>query len=132
MKPIAAAGAGLATIALVVYTIAFIFECRRKKADNAVTVLFSTGFAIDVIATILMIAGSTKGLLTLHGVLGYSALVMMCSETVLLWAWRSKRGYASSLPRTIDLWTRASYGWWISVYIAGGLLVALHANPVLF
>lgn len=132
MKPIAAAGAGLATIALIVYTIAFIFECRRKKADIAVTLLFSAGFGIDLTATLLMIMGSTKGMLTLHGALGYSALGMMCAQTVLLWVWRLKKGTAPALPRTLDLLTRAAWGWWLIVYIAGGLLVALRINPVLF
>lgn len=76
----------------------------------------------DITATVFMIIGSGK-LLSLHGLLGYSALAAMVTDTVLAWRHRATSGDGPT-PRWLHLYTRLAYGWWVVAFISGGLLVA--------
>ncbi len=72
-----------------------------------------------------MIIGSSKGMLTLHGFIGYSSLLGMLTDTVLLWRHNLTEGPGKIVSRRLQLFSGIAYTWWIIAFITGGLLVAI-------
>ena len=117
-------GSFIVTIALVFYSIGFSKESRGKLVTAKVLQFYSIGVCLDIMATILMIIGSTKGMITPHGLIGYSSLSGMLADTVLLWRHNLKEGPESEVNRSLHIYSRVAFTWWIIAYITGGLLVA--------
>jgi len=72
-----------------------------------------------------MILGSTKGAFTLHGFIGYSSLIAMFIDAVLIWKQKSQNGLNANVPKALHIYSRYAYIWWVIAFITGGLLVAL-------
>jgi uncharacterized repeat protein (TIGR03987 family) len=109
------------TCALVFYSIGVVSEQRRNRISKQVLAFLTAGVLFDIASTTLMIIGSSKIPLTVHGVIGYSALTVMLIDTVLIWRWRLKKG-SLEVPRGLNLYTRLAYGWWVIAYIAGAVI----------
>jgi hypothetical protein len=125
MNPLAKTGAIIVVCALASYSAAVLIEQRRRLVTAAVLFFFTLGVMLDVTATAFMIAGSSKGPFTLHGLLGYSSLAAMVVDAVLVWRFRLNHRQDAPVPRCLHLYTRAAYLWWIAAFITGGLLVAM-------
>ncbi len=110
-------------LALIAYSIAIVTEQRRHLATNTVVIFFSLGIILDITATAFMIAGSTNTPFTLHGLLGYSALLGMLIDTGLIWRHRLKSGKTARVPDRVHLYSLYAYIWWILAFITGGALV---------
>ncbi len=123
MKPILMAGMLIVNLALLFYSIGIISEQRNKIISKKVLLFITLGVIFDIIATSLMIAGSSKGPFTLHGFLGYSSLLGMLTDAFLIWRLKSQNGIGASVPKSIHLFSRYAYIWWVLAYITGGLLV---------
>jgi len=85
MNPLVRIGTTIVIFALASYSIAIITEQRKKILRQRILVFLTLGVALDITATIFMILGSSKGGFTLHGILGYSALIGMFIDAVLIW-----------------------------------------------
>ena len=85
MKIYAMIGSFVVIFALVFYSIGFVKEQRRKLITSLVLLFYTLGVLFDISATTLMILGSTKGLLTFHGFIGYSVLLLMLIDTIFIW-----------------------------------------------
>jgi hypothetical protein len=72
-----------------------------------------------------MILGSSKGFLTLHGVIGYSSLLAMFIDAVLIWRLKLKNGTGADVPKGLHTYSRYAYIWWVLAFITGALLVAI-------
>jgi hypothetical protein len=81
--------------------------------------------ALDITATVLMILGSSKGGFTLHGIIGYSSLLGMFTDVVLIWRLKITNGSYSMIPEKLNIYSRYAYFWWVIAFITGGLLVIL-------
>ena len=125
MKTISLIGSMVVTIALVFYSIGYTKERRKRVVSSGVLLFYTIGVTLDITATILMIIGSSKGMLTLHGFIGYSSLLGMLTDTYLLWRHNLNEGPGTKVSRNLQLYSRIAYTWWIIAYITGGLLVAL-------
>jgi hypothetical protein len=125
MKIVSMIGSLIVTGALLCYSIAILTEQARKTLHKRVIRFLSLGIVLDIAATSCMIIGSSKGPFTLHGLLGYSSLVLMLVDTVLMWRLRNTAGINAPVPKGLHLYTRIAYIWWVLAYITGGLLVAL-------
>ena len=123
----------MVTLALLFYSIAVITEQRQGALSKRVLLFLTAGIACDISSTILMIAGSRHIPITLHGFIGYSALIVMLIDTVLIWRlWTGARiradaagltvATAVEMPRGLHLYTRLAYGWWVIAYIAGAII----------
>jgi hypothetical protein len=112
-------------LALICYSIAIITEQRKKLISVFVLSFLTAGVFFDIIATSFMILGSSRGLFTVHGILGYSSLLGMFTDAVIVWRFYRKTPAATSVTRPVHLFSRFSYIWWIIAYITGALLVAL-------
>ena len=64
-------------------------------------------------------------MVTLHGFIGYSSLLGMLTDTVLLWRHNLTVGPGMIVSRRLQLFSGLAYTWWIIAYITGGLLVAI-------
>ena len=125
MKTASIIGSMVVTVALVFYSIGFAKERREKVVSSGVLLFYTIGVTLDITATILMILGSSKGLLTIHGFIGYSSLLGMLADTFLLWRHNLKEGPAIQVNKKLHLYSRIAYAWWVIAYITGGLLVAV-------
>ena len=124
MNPTLITGMIIVTGALIAYSVFFWMEQHSKLLKPAILAMLTLGISLDITATTFMIIGSRNLSLTVHGVLGYTALSGMLLDTILTWRhWRSEKK-TSPLSRGLLRYTRLAYGWWVLAYIAGGLLVA--------
>jgi len=121
MSPLLIAGSTIVTLALVSYSIAFFGFLRKKIITNSVLRFQTTGLLLDITATALMIAGSSNGPFTFHGLLGYSSLSLMIADTILFWSKRK----TEPLTSWVKSYSNIAYSWWIVAYITGSLLVIL-------
>jgi len=124
MKIYSIIGSFVVIVALVLYSIGFIKEQRRKLITTRVLLFFTLGVLFDISATTLMILGSSKGF-TIHGLIGYSSLLGMGIDTILLWRFNRKNGPEMKVSKSLHLYSRIAYSWWVIAFITGGLLVAL-------
>ena len=125
MKTASMIGSFIVTLALVFYSIGFTRERKKHLVTKGVLSFYSIGVSLDITATIFMIVGSTKGLITPHGLIGYSSLLGMLTDTLILWRHYLKKGPGKNISRPVHLFSRFAYIWWIIAYITGGLLVAI-------
>ena len=125
MKTVSMIGSFIVTIALIFYSIGFSKESKGKLITGSVLLFYTLGVSLDITATILMIIGSSKGMLTLHGMIGYSSLLGMLTDTVLLWRHNHTKGPEAEVGRSLHIYSRIAFTWWIIAYITGGLLVAV-------
>ena len=118
-------GSAVVTIALLFYSIGFFKERRGRIVARDVLTFFTIGVLFDISATVLMIIGSSRGMLTIHGAIGYSSLTGMLIETTLLWRQYLKTGTGSLIGKKLHVYSAIAYTWWVMAYITGGLLVLL-------
>ena len=111
------------TAALLSYSIAVITEQIKKKITKVVLIFLTLGITLDIIATSFMIYGSSNSAFTLHGILGYSALLAMVIDTYLIW--KNYLKFGEKISNSIHRYSLLAYIWWVIAFITGGLLVAL-------
>ena len=124
MKIYSIIGSFVVIIALVLYSIGFTKEQRKKLITSRVLLFYTLGVFFDISATALMILGSSKGF-SFHGLIGYSSLLVMSIDTFLLWRQNLKKGPYMKVSKGLHIYSRIAYIWWVAAFITGGLLVAL-------
>lgn len=125
MNPLLKTGTIIVIFALASYSIAIFTEQRKKILRRRILVFLTLGVALDITATIFMILGSSKGIFTLHGIIGYSSLAGMFTDAVMIWRLKMKNGSYCPIPDKIHIYSRYAYIWWVIAFITGGLLVVL-------
>lgn len=125
MKTVSIIGSMVVTIALCFYSIGFAKEQKRQLVTSRVLLFYTIGVILDISATVLMIIGSSKGMMTVHGFIGYSSLLGMLTDTFLLWRHNLKNGPRVNVSKQLHLYSRIAYIWWVIAYITGGLLVMI-------
>ena len=125
MKTVSMIASLVVTLALIFYSIGFSKENRKKLVTGHVLLFYTIGVCLDITATILMIIGSSKGMLTVHGMIGYSSLLGMLTDTILLWRHNISQGSGTEVNRGLHIYSRIAFTWWVIAYITGGLLVAI-------
>jgi hypothetical protein len=109
--------------ALAAYSIGIITEQKTKKISLLVILFLTLGILLDITATAFMIIGSNKGGFTLHGLIGYSSLLGMLIDTLLMWRLLSKSGVNAPVPNQLHKFSRYAYLWWVIAFVTGGFLV---------
>lgn len=125
MNPLLRLGTSIVIFALVSYSFAVFTIHRKKILRRRILVFLTLGVALDITATVLMILGSSKSGFTLHGIIGYSSLLGMFIDAVLIWRLKIKSGSYTLIPQKINIYSRYAYLWWVIAFITGGLLVML-------
>ena len=125
MNLISMIGAVLVTFALISYGIGSVFLQRFKKIVKRVLWFLTIGLSLDISATICMILGSTNSPFTVHGFLGYSALLVMMIDLSMVWRIYLRKGLNAAVQKPLLVYAKLAYGWWVIAYITGSLLVIL-------
>jgi hypothetical protein len=123
MKPILIAGTSIVNIALIAYSLFIYQERKYRKVTSKLLTFLTIGVVLDISATICMIIGSSKGPFTIHGLLGYSSLLAMAIDAVLVWRFKNKSGLNSELSKPLHTYSLIAYSWWVLAYITGAFLV---------
>ncbi len=123
MYSLAIVGAFIITLALLSYGISSIAVQRFKIVTPSVLIFLTLGVLLDIVAVIFMIIGSTNSPFTYHGLLGYSAMLTMILNLILVWRCYFKNGFDSFIENSVLLYSKFAYAWWVIVYITGSLLV---------
>lgn len=123
MSPALRAGVSIVLLALACYT-AGVMAARRGRMISVRALRFLiAGVVFDVTATVFMIIGSGR-MITLHGVIGYSALAAMLADTWL--AWRHRQAFGDGpTPSWLHGYTTGAYAWWVVAFITGAVLAAM-------
>ncbi len=124
MTPLRMAAVTTVTAALILYTVGATKEMRTRRARTGVRGFLTAGVAFDVTATLLMILATRREGLSLHGVLGYSALAAMALDTFLIWTHWLKSGDAP-LGTGLHRYSRVAYLYWVVAYFTGAALVMM-------
>ena len=124
MNPTLMAGTAIVSVALIAYSIAVINEQLKRKISGFVLFFLTAGICLDITATVFMIIGSHRIPITFHGVLGYSALAGMLTDTVLIWKTRLRK--TETVSKKLHIYTRIAYLWWVIAYFAGGFIAMFH------
>jgi hypothetical protein len=122
MPSVLLAGIVIVNLALLCYAIGIVSEQRSHRVSAATLNWLRLGVVLDVTATACMIAGSSRGWFTPHGLLGFSSLAAMLVETGLAWRHRARLG-DQVVPAWLHRYSRIAFGWWIVAYITGAVLV---------
>ncbi len=123
MNPLRMAAVGTVTLALVLYSIGTVRLQRARRATAPARGFLTAGVVADAIATLLMVLAAPLGI-TVHGVLGYSALALMLIDVVRVWRhWRA-HGEAE-LPPGLHAYSRWAYVYWVVAYFTGAALVMM-------
>ena len=125
MNSVSMTGAFIVTLALLSYGIGSISLQRFKKISKGVLWFLSLGVVLDITATIFMIVGSQNTPFTLHGFLGYSALLSMLTDLFLILRVYRREGLNCIISKKLHLYSRIAYGWWVIAYITGSLMVII-------
>ncbi len=121
MNPGLIRAVAVVTVALVFYSVGVITEQRKHAVTRPVLFFLTVGVILDITSTTLMIINSGNIPLTVHGIIGYTALTVMLIDAILIWRHRRKNGGNRVSPR-LHLYTRIAYGWWVIAYIAGAII----------
>jgi hypothetical protein len=113
----------IVTLALICYTVGTVAQQRSRRVTARALGFLSIGLVFDVVATVFMILGSGK-LMSIHGLLGYSALAGMLAEVWIAWRWRGRHGEAP-VTEGMRRYGRLAYGYWLVAFVSGGLLVRM-------
>ena len=122
MSPILIAGVVIVNLALVSYGLGIVGEQRSHRVTRRTLDWLRLGVIFDLTATACMIAGSSRGPFTAHGLLGFSSLAAMVVETSLAWRHHAQHG-EGLVPNWLHTYSRVAYGWWIAAYFTGAYLV---------
>ncbi|MCX5991187.1 MAG: hypothetical protein NTZ04_02480 [Chloroflexi bacterium] len=85
MNPTLTKAVIVVTFALLFYSVAVVTEQRKSLISKRVLFFLTGGVCLDITSTILMILGARKTPLTVHGVIGYTALLAMLVDAALIW-----------------------------------------------
>lgn len=123
MNKLLIVGTSIVFFALLFYSIGIFAEQKHKRVLPRVLLFLTLGIIFDIVATGFMIAGSSKGIFTVHGFIGYSSLLGMLIDNILIWRLRIRNGINTFVPDTIHKYSRYAYFWWVIAFITGGMLV---------
>ncbi len=123
MNSISMTGAFIVTLALLSYGIGSISIQRFKMVSPGVLWFLTLGVVLDITATAFMIVGSKNTPFTLHGFLGYSALIAMLVDTILIWRIYVKHKINAFINRKLHYYSKLAYLYWILAYITGSVLI---------
>ena len=123
MKLISLSGAFLITLALLSYGIGSISIQRFRLLTSGVLIFLTLGVILDILAITFMILGSVNNPFSLHGILGYSAVLFMMIDTILIWRSFFKNGLESTIDNKIVTYSKYAYGWWVIAYLTGSVLI---------
>lgn len=125
MNPISIFGAFIITFALLFYGVGSITLQRFKMVSRIVFWFLLIGIVLDFTAITCMIIGAQGTPFTPHGLLGYSAFLVMFVYFILVARLFWKEGRNARINKSLERYAKFAYAWWVIAYFTGFLLVML-------
>ena len=122
MKEVTIVGIIFVQVALILYTIFIILESKRQKTTKSVLIFITLAVLFDIAATTCMMIGTTRTYFTFHGIMGYIGLLLMIIDAVLLWKYKIKQGAEVLISKSLNLFSRIAYTWWVIAFMTGVLI----------
>jgi hypothetical protein len=113
------AGILLVHLALINYTIFIYQEYKKQRAANTVIIVLALAVLFDISATTCMMIGTTRSYFTFHGIVGYSGLLLMMIDLILIWRHKARHGAEVLFSKGLNLFSKIAYVWWIIAFITG-------------
>jgi len=117
-------GTRVVVLALISYSLSFLRLNKNRRVEIKALAFQSLGLLLDISSTSLMILGSRNTPFTLHGIFGYSALLIMIVDTTMVWHFYL-RHREKSISQNLHRFARVAYLWWIIAFLLGLLLVII-------
>lgn len=119
MPTVIIAGVVFIWIALILYTVFITKAHKHRRATKGVARFILAAVIFDISATACMMIGATERHFTFHGVLGYTALVVMVIDATFIW--KHKRKYGSEVPFSDALNRNSKLGYilWLLAFTTG-------------
>ena len=131
MKPLVMIGTILVHLALISYGIGIITEQSKHRITQFILVFLALGLIFDLSATVCMVIGAGRGFLTKHSALGYSCLLAMAIDSMLVLRHHIKHG-DQQVPYSLHLYSRYAYLWWVlGAWVTGGFLAYMSVSTAL-
>jgi hypothetical protein len=121
VNPLLATGVIIVVFAFASYSTAIVTQIRRRAPTPRMRAFLTVGVLLDATSTSFMIAGSRKIPLTFHGILGYSAFLLMLIDLILVWRF-FRRHRVEALPPALHRYSLAAFSWWTLAFIAGPIV----------
>jgi len=125
MKLFIIVGATFITLAFFTYTLAMFFEVKYSRITKKVFTFFSIAVGLDFLATASMFTAVGKFIFNTHGLLGYSALLIMLTKLIYMCRFKSKNGSEEKIPKNIRFFSFLLYIYWLTAYFTG-IATAMH------
>jgi len=123
MNILSVIGSFIITFSLLSYGIGVISVMRFGFVTRSVLLFLTIGLILDIIAIWFMIAGSENSPFNLHGILGYTALLTMFVNVILLWKEFRAKGLNAGISLKIVRYTKFAYLWWLIIYFLGSVMI---------
>jgi len=119
-------GVILIHIALVLYTVFIYKEHKYKRATKGLLWFITSAVLFDISATVCMMIGVADEYFTLHGVLGYSALLVMITDAIFIW--KHKLNFGSDVPfsNRLNMGSKFGYVLWLLAFGTGELVAIMN------
>jgi hypothetical protein len=128
MNPVLRSAVIVVHAALVCYSLAWVWLLIRKTYSLALLFILVAAILFDIASVVLMVIGTTSKAITFHGIMGYSALLVMISEGFHFFRFTLKVPHGTPV---IERWRRlftAAYLYWIAAYLTGAVIVFLRVR----
>jgi len=126
MSFIIISGVILIHIALVFYTI-FIFKANKyKRATKGLLGFITAAVITDISATACMMLGTVEKYFTLHGILGYTALLVMVTDAIFIWKHQSRFGSEVPFSKTLIRNSKLGYVLWLCAFFTGEFVAVMN------
>ena len=114
-------------IALVLYTIFIIKEHKHRRATKGVLGFITAAVIFDITATGCMMIGTVEEYFTLHGILGYTALVVVM-VTDAIFIWKHKLNFGSEMPfsKALNRNSKLGYVLWLLAFFTGEMVAVMN------
>jgi len=113
-------------IALVLYSIFIYKESKYKLATKGVVGFITAAVIFDISATICMMIGTVEKYFTLHGILGYTAVVVMIIDAIFIWKHKIRYGAEVPFSDTLNRNSRLGYILWLFAFGTGEILAIMN------
>jgi len=125
MQPISIIGAFLITTALLSFGYGINSLQRFKLVSRGVLWFVFIGLVLDAAAIFCMIEDLSDIPFTIHGVVGFIALLLMAVDFAWLLYFHKKYGAKKTISKALFWYSSVAHGVWVMAYFVGILLVIL-------
>lgn len=126
MSFIIISGVILIHIALVFYTIFIVKLHRHKRATRGLLGFITAAVITDISATACMMLGTVEEYFTLHGILGYTALLVMVTDAIFIWKHQNRFGSEVSFSKSLVRNSKLGYVLWLSAFFTGEMVALMN------